>query len=137
MASRRFRPGAGQVSASTLRRFSVSSALMPTALRACAKAAPSPRQASARPERRRPSARKQAMTDIVTERSNGILRVQFNRPEKKNAMTNGMYVQLADIFNEAGEDEEIRVVLWHGAGDSFTAGNDIADFLKGAEPGET
>jgi enoyl-CoA hydratase/carnithine racemase len=79
----------------------------------------------------------QTMSDIITERSNGILRVEFNRPEKKNAMTNGMYVQLADIFNEAGEDEETRVVLWHGAGDSFSAGNDIGDFLKALEPGET
>ena len=77
------------------------------------------------------------MSDIVTERSNGILRVQFNRPEKKNAMTNAMYVQLADIFNQAGDDEETRVVLWHGAGESFCAGNDIADFLKPREPGKT
>jgi len=77
------------------------------------------------------------MSDIVTERSNGILRVQFNRPEKKNAMTNAMYVQLADIFNKAGEDEATRVVLWHGAGESFCAGNDIGDFLKPREPGKT
>ena len=33
------------------------------------------------------------MSDINTERSNGILRVEFNRPEKKNAMTGGMYTQ--------------------------------------------
>ena len=77
------------------------------------------------------------MSDIVTEKSDGILRVQFNRPEKKNAMTNAMYVQLADIFNKAGGDEETRVVLWHGAGESFCAGNDIADFLKPREPGKT
>src|SRR5215468_2670464 len=77
------------------------------------------------------------MSDIIAEISGGILRVQFNRPEKKNAMTNGMYIRLAEILNEAGEDEATRVVLWHGAGDSFTAGNDIADFLKGPEPGET
>jgi len=77
------------------------------------------------------------MSDIVTARSDGILRVQFNRPEKKNAMTNAMYVQLADILNEAGEDDETRVVLWHGAGDSFCAGNDIADFLEAPEPGKT
>jgi enoyl-CoA hydratase/carnithine racemase len=77
------------------------------------------------------------MSDIVTERSNGILRVQFNRPEKKNAMTNAMYVELADIFNNAGEDEATRVVLWHGAGESFCAGNDIGDFLKPPEPGKT
>ena len=77
------------------------------------------------------------MSDIITERTNGILRVEFNRPERKNAMTNGMYVRLADIFNEAAEDEETRVVLWHSAGDTFCAGNDIGDFLKPPGPGET
>src|SRR5215831_2937618 len=70
------------------------------------------------------------MSDIVTERSNGILRVELNRPERKNALTGAMYAGLADIFNKAAEDEEVRVVLWHGAGDSFSAGNDVGDFLK-------
>jgi len=70
------------------------------------------------------------MSDIVTERSNGILRVQFNRPEKKNAMTGAMYTSLADIFNRAAEDEEVRVALWHSAGDAFCAGNDMGDFLN-------
>src|SRR6516225_10177176 len=41
-----------------------------------------------------------------------------------------MYTRLADIFNEAAEDEETRVVLWHSAGDTFSAGNDVGDFLK-------
>jgi len=36
-----------------------------------------------------------------------------------------MYVELADVFNEAAKDDRARVVLWHGAGDSFCAGNDI------------
>ena len=76
------------------------------------------------------------MSDIVTERSNGILQVQFNRPEKKNAMTGAMYTSLADIFNRAAEDEDVRVVLWHSAGDAFCAGNDMGDFLNHPpEPG--
>lgn len=70
------------------------------------------------------------MDDIVTERSDGVLRVELNRPTKKNAMTSSMYSKLADIFNEAAEDDGVRVVLWHGAGDAFSAGNDIEDFLK-------
>ena len=41
-----------------------------------------------------------------------------------------MYVALAELFNNSAKDEQIRVVLWHGAGDSFCAGNDIGDFLK-------
>jgi enoyl-CoA hydratase/carnithine racemase len=78
------------------------------------------------------------MGDINTEHSGSILRIELNRPAKKNAMTSQMYVTLADIFNEAAKDESTRVVLWHGAGDSFSAGNDIEDFLKNPPgPGES
>jgi enoyl-CoA hydratase/carnithine racemase len=78
------------------------------------------------------------MNEIVTEHDGSILRVQLNRPTKRNAMTSAMYVALAGIFNEAANDENTRVVLWHGAGDSFCAGNDIDDFLKNPPgPGES
>ena len=70
------------------------------------------------------------MSEILTERSESILRIQLNRPEKKNAMTSNMYVTLAELLDAAAKDHQIRVVLWHGAGDSFCAGNDVADFLK-------
>ena len=70
------------------------------------------------------------MNVIITERSGNILRIQLNRPAKKNAMTLAMYNTMADLLNDAAKDNQIRVVLWHGAGDSFSAGNDIEDFLK-------
>jgi enoyl-CoA hydratase/carnithine racemase len=77
------------------------------------------------------------MSDIITEHSGAILRVQLNRPAQKNAMTSSMYTSLADILNEADKDDAICVVLWHGAGDAFCAGNDIGDFLKNPPaPGE-
>src|SRR3984893_2763625 len=69
------------------------------------------------------------MPEIVTERSENILRIQFNRPEKKNAMTLNMYSTVAMLLNAAAKDDEIRVVLLHGAGDVFSAGNDLGDFL--------
>jgi enoyl-CoA hydratase/carnithine racemase len=78
------------------------------------------------------------MSDIVTERSGSILRVQLNRPARKNAMTSAMYITMADLLNGAAKDDDIRVVLWHGAGDSFCAGNDVEDFLKNPPgPGES
>ena len=53
-------------------------------------------------------------------------------------MTSAMYVALSDILKNAAKDEHTRVVLWHGAGDSFCAGNDIEDFLKNPPgPGES
>ena len=78
------------------------------------------------------------MSDIITERSGNILRIQLNRPSRKNAMTVAMYNTMADLLNDAAKDDQIRVVLWHGAGDSFSAGNDIQDFLKNPPgPGES
>jgi enoyl-CoA hydratase/carnithine racemase len=78
------------------------------------------------------------MSDIISEKAGSILRVELNRPAKKNAMTAAMYITLADLLNAAGKDDQVRVVLWHGAGDSFCAGNDVADFLKNPPgPGES
>jgi enoyl-CoA hydratase/carnithine racemase len=70
------------------------------------------------------------MSDINTEFSHGVLRIEFNRPTRKNAMTAAMYTTMAEILTNADQDDNVRVVLWHGAGDSFCAGNDIEDFLK-------
>lgn len=78
------------------------------------------------------------MSNILHERTGNVLRIQLNRPKKLNAMTSGMYVALADILREAAKDEFTQVVLWHGAGDAFCAGNDIEDFLKNPPgPGES
>jgi enoyl-CoA hydratase/carnithine racemase len=78
------------------------------------------------------------MEEIITEHSGSVLRVELNRPTKRNAMTSSMYVTLANVFTDAAKDEHTRVVLWHGAGDSFCAGNDIEDFLKNPPgPGES
>jgi enoyl-CoA hydratase/carnithine racemase len=78
------------------------------------------------------------MDEIITEHSGSILRVELNRPAKKNALTSSMYVALANIFDDAAKDDGTRVVLWHGAGDSFCAGNDVEDFLKNPPgPGES
>lgn len=76
------------------------------------------------------------MSEILTERSGGILRVTVNRPAKKNAMTSDMYGGLAKAFADAGKDESIRVVLWDAAGDSFSAGNDVKDFLDNPPEGD-
>jgi enoyl-CoA hydratase/carnithine racemase len=45
-------------------------------------------------------------------------------------MTSAMYITLADVLDSAAKDDDVRVVLLHGAGDSFSAGNDLEDFLK-------
>src|ERR1700750_3125466 len=70
------------------------------------------------------------MSDILTERSGGVLRITLNRPAKKNAMTASMYSTMAKILNDVANEDDVLVVVWDGAGDSFSAGNDLEDFLK-------
>ena len=78
------------------------------------------------------------MSEILTERSGSILRITLNRPAKKNAMTSSMYMTMAQILNDAANEDDVLVVLWDGAGDSFSAGNDLEDFLKHPPgPGES
>ena len=76
------------------------------------------------------------MPEIVTERLENVLRIQFNRPEKKNAMTLNMYSTVAELLNAAAKDDETRAVLLHGAGDAFSAGNDLGDFLHNPPKGD-
>lgn len=47
-----------------------------------------------------------------------------------NALTRGMYHQLAQELNSADQEFGIRAVVITSEGDHFTAGNDIADFLE-------
>jgi enoyl-CoA hydratase/carnithine racemase len=71
------------------------------------------------------------MSDHVrVSNANGVCEVQLNRPEKRNAITQEMYGALVDALNEARADDGVRVVLLSGAGASFTAGNDLHDFLR-------
>ncbi len=58
------------------------------------------------------------------------MRIAINRPEKKNALTADMYDALSEAVEEAERDSGIRVLLLHGKGDAFTAGNDLQDFLQ-------
>src|SRR3569833_360701 len=66
---------------------------------------------------------------MLVSRADGVCEVQLNRPEKRNALTLAMYGGLIDALNEARADDSVRVVLVSGAGASFTAGNDLNDFL--------
>lgn len=65
---------------------------------------------------------------IIENIENGILKIQINRPEKKNALTHSMYSALASALTAANTDKKVRVVYLTGTKDIFTSGNDITDF---------
>jgi enoyl-CoA hydratase/carnithine racemase len=74
--------------------------------------------------------------DILIHRRDGVLAIEFNRPKKKNALTWEMYAALNEALREAEGDPAVRVVLFHGQPDVFTAGNDLEDFVKRPPLGE-
>ena len=68
--------------------------------------------------------------DILIGKEQGILSIEFNRPDKKNAITVAMYQVMADALHDAENDAGVRAVLILGKPDIFTAGNDLEDFMK-------
>lgn len=68
--------------------------------------------------------------DILTSKEKGILTIEFNRVDKKNAITSPMYRMIADALADGQSDPAVRVVLFCGKPEIFTAGNDLEDFMN-------
>jgi enoyl-CoA hydratase/carnithine racemase len=78
------------------------------------------------------------MTEHVkTEVAAGIMTLTLARPDKMNALSNAMYSAMSDGLERAEKDPSVRVVLFQGDGDHFTAGNDLADFSAQANGKDT
>ncbi len=66
---------------------------------------------------------------ILYETADRITTITLNRPDKLNAYTPQMGVDLVDAFTRARDDAGVRVVILTGAGRGFCAGVDL-DVLK-------
>lgn len=74
------------------------------------------------------------MTDAVKRAvHDGVQTLRLARPEKKNALTQAMYKALSDAFEAGDKDDNVRAHVVLGAEGTFTAGNDIGDFLTHAQ----
>src|ERR1700677_4555441 len=77
------------------------------------------------------------MSELLVERSDGVLSITLNRAEFKNAINKAMMQKMAEIFRSLREDGGTRVVLILGKGADFSAGGDlkeIAPVLSEAGP---
>jgi len=63
----------------------------------------------------------------------GVLRLTFNRPDKRNALSAELIEELHRAFERADLDAEVRVVLVTGAGRDFCAGADLDELLASAD----
>lgn len=62
------------------------------------------------------------------QRDGAVGRLTFNRPEKKNAITYGMWSEIPRIVDEVEADPAITALVLSGAGTDFSAGADISEF---------
>ncbi|MES2074643.1 MAG: enoyl-CoA hydratase [Pseudomonadota bacterium] len=72
--------------------------------------------------------------DILSSKADGILTIEFNRPDRKNAITSAMYQSMAEAIADGEQDGAVRAILIIGKPEIFTAGNDLDDFMKSSRP---
>jgi 2-(1,2-epoxy-1,2-dihydrophenyl)acetyl-CoA isomerase len=64
---------------------------------------------------------------VLISQSGGVTRLTLNRPDRLNAFTRVMHLELREALAAAGRDESCRVVVLTGSGRAFCAGQDLAD----------
>jgi 2-(1,2-epoxy-1,2-dihydrophenyl)acetyl-CoA isomerase len=62
---------------------------------------------------------------IIWEKNEGIGIITLNRPEKYNAMSREMLLDLGRILEEAGADETVKTLVLTGTGKAFCTGGDL------------
>jgi enoyl-CoA hydratase/carnithine racemase len=69
-------------------------------------------------------------TPLATILEEGVLLVEMNRPERRNALDETLQGELLRVFGEAAIDSEIRGVILTGRGEAFSAGGDLSRFER-------
>jgi enoyl-CoA hydratase/carnithine racemase len=73
--------------------------------------------------------------NVTYQLDHGVFVLQINRPDKKNALTQTMYVALADGIKMADQHGDVRGILIRGTEGCFASGNDGNDFVRAPDTG--
>lgn len=63
----------------------------------------------------------------------GVLRLTLNTPNKRNALSEAMLLQLREGFASAASNSAVRVVILAANGPAFCAGHDLKEITAGRE----
>lgn len=74
------------------------------------------------------------MSDVTTRADNGVLTITLNRPAAKNAVNMAVAKGVAAAMDELDSNDQLRVAILTGAGDTFCAGMDLKAFVAGELP---
>jgi enoyl-CoA hydratase/carnithine racemase len=72
---------------------------------------------------------------VLIDRSQGVLTLTLNRPDKKNALNGEMYAALGGVIEDANDDPSIGCILIQANGDMFCSGRDVSEMGGGAASG--
>ena len=68
--------------------------------------------------------------NILVEKEEGVALIKINRPKALNAINREVLNELINVFQELGEDENIKVIILSGEGKAFVAGADIKEMIN-------
>ena len=64
---------------------------------------------------------------IAEKKPDHIVWVTLNRPEALNALHSDLMTELREVIEDAGTDDDVRVVVIRGAGTAWGAGADLKE----------
>ncbi|HEY4855907.1 MAG TPA: p-hydroxycinnamoyl CoA hydratase/lyase [Xanthobacteraceae bacterium] len=67
---------------------------------------------------------------VLIEKEDGITWLIMNRPEKRNAMSPQLHIEMDDALADLAVDPETQVLVLTGAGEAFCAGQDIRLYFR-------
>ena len=73
------------------------------------------------------------LENVKIERDGATTFIILNRPEKRNAMSPQLHMDMVDALDWAEMDDDTRVVIITGAGGNFSAGQDLKLYFRGTE----
>jgi len=73
---------------------------------------------------------------LSTTLEEGVLLVELDRPERRNALDEALQKELLRVFEEAATDRQVRGVILTGRGEAFSAGGDLSRFEKDWNPAD-
>jgi enoyl-CoA hydratase/carnithine racemase len=76
------------------------------------------------------------MSELLIDKSHGVLTITLNRLDKKNSLTRTMYAGMAQALAQADANAALSAAVIQGHETVFSAGNDIGEFLNRLASGE-